>query len=374
MNYFIDLFSPETAKAFANSNQEISGYRVSRKTYVENRKIGIGDKFICYSTRIQRFIGVLEVKSNYFIDDKPIFTADDDPFILRFKVKALVWLPLEKSIPIHDDFIWNNLSFTKNLLKKSNQWTYMVFSSPRLWPKEDCIFLEKALLEQKDKQLDYPFSEEDEKKLKPSKIKLSNKKEVSITIPDDKDEGIEVIKEDASKELRESIKIQSSLAAIGEKLNFKIWIPRSDRNRVLEMWEPKEDSLLDELPLVFDDTTLKTIQNIDILWIKRRSIVRAFEVEDTTSIYSGILRMADLLSLQPMLDIKIHIVAPLARRDAVFKQITRPIFAVMEKGPLAEFCSYISYDSINELAKEKRLSHMTDTILDEYTEFAEEET
>lgn len=56
------------------------------------------------------------------------------------------------------------------------------------------------------------------------------------------------------------------------------------------------------------------------------------------------------------------------------KQITRPNFAVMEKGPLAEFCSYISYDSINELAKEKRLGHMTDTILDEYTEFADEET
>lgn len=118
MNYFIDLFSPETAKAFTNSNQEISGYRISRKSYVENKKIGIGDKFICYCTRIQRFIGVLEVTSNYFIDDKPIFTSDEDPFILRFKVKALVWLPLEKSIPLHNDFIWNNLSFTKNLERK----------------------------------------------------------------------------------------------------------------------------------------------------------------------------------------------------------------------------------------------------------------
>jgi len=80
--------------------------------------------------------------------------------------------------------------------------------------------------------------------------------------------------------------------------------------------------------------------------------------------------MADLLSLQPMLDIKIHIVAPTERRDAVFQQLTRPVFAVMEKGPLAELCSYISYDSVQELSKEKRLEHMTDTILDEYSEFA----
>ena len=231
MNYFIDLFSPETAKAFTKSNQEISGFRISRKTYVENKNIGIGDKFICYCTRIQRFIGLLEVNSNYFIDNQPIFAANDDPFILRFKVKALVWLPLEKSIPIHEDIIWNNLSFTKNIKKKSNQWTYMVFSSPRLWPKEDCVFLEKVLLEQKDKQRDYPFSEDDEKKLKPSKIKLSNKKEVSITIPDDKDESTEVVNEDNASEPRESIKTQASLAVIGEKLNFKIWIPRSDRSK-----------------------------------------------------------------------------------------------------------------------------------------------
>lgn len=82
--------------------------------------------------------------------------------------------------------------------------------------------------------------------------------------------------------------------------------------------------------------------------------------------------MADLLALQPMLDIKIHIVAPGNRRDEVFKQITRPVFAVMEKGPLAEYCSYISYDSIYELAKERRLEHMTDTILDEYSDYPEE--
>jgi hypothetical protein len=39
------------------------------------------------------------------------------------------------------------------------------------------------------------------------------------------------------------------------------------------------------------------------------SIVRAFEVEHTTSVYSGILRMADLLALQPNMDIKLQFVA-----------------------------------------------------------------
>lgn len=373
MNYYIDLFSPETAMAFEKSNKDISGFRISRKTYIENQNVGPGDKFICYVTRVQRFIGVLELKSRYFVDQTPIFVGENDPFVLRFKVEPLIWLPLSKAIPIHEDFIWDNLSFTKNLNKDSNRWTYMVFSSPKLWPKDDCQLLEKILIEQSQKMVDYPFDPEEEKKLKPHKIRIGSRREVVVSVPEDEGPSIDAEqKETALSEKRDSIKVQARLAEIGEKLGLKIWIPRNDRNSILELWNPKENSLLEELPLVFDEATLKTIRNIDVLWIRRRSIIRAFEVEDKTSIYSGILRMADLLALQPMLDIKIHLVAPVERREEVFKQVSRPVFTVMEKGPLSELCSYLSYDSIIDLSKERRLEHMTDTIIDEYAEYLEE--
>ena len=68
--------------------------------------------------------------------------------------------------------------------------------------------------------------------------------------------------------------------------------------------------MLDRLPLNYDETTLSTIEQIDVIWLKGRSIVRAFEVEHTTSVYSGLLRMADLLALQPNMNINLHIVAP----------------------------------------------------------------
>jgi hypothetical protein len=370
MNYFIDLFSPETAKAFEKTKKDVTGFRISRKAYIENQKIGHGDKFICYVTRLQRFVGILEIKSKHFIDETPIFVDENDPFVLRFKVEPLAWLSLDKAIPIRIDSVWNTLSFTKNLERESNSWTYMVFSSPRKWPKEDCEFLEKILKEQTAKLIDYPFNEDDKKKLKVHKIKISDKKEVSVSVPEE--EELVNIQVPIDTKKRESIKVQAKLVEIGEKLGMKIWLPKADRQGVIELWNPKADSLLEELPLVFDETTLKTIKNIDVLWIRRRSIIRAFEIEDKTSIYSGILRMADLLALQPMLDIKIHIVAPQERREEVFKQITRPIFAVMEKGPLSEICSYISYNSVYELAKEKRIEHMTDTIIDEFSEYSEE--
>jgi hypothetical protein len=77
------------------------------------------------------------------------------------------------------------------------------------------------------------------------------------------------------------------------------------------------------------------------------------------------------LALQPNLDIKAHIVAPAERREKVFQEITRPVFSLLEKGPLVDSCTFISYDSLNELHKQGHLEYMKDTVLDEYAEEAE---
>jgi hypothetical protein len=154
-------------------------------------------------------------------------------------------------------------------------------------------------------------------------------------------------------------------------MGMSIWIPRSDRERVLREWNDTDARILDRLPLNYDDTTLKTIEQIDVLWLRNRSIVRAFEVEHTTSIYSGILRMADLLALQPNMDIDLHIVAPVAKREKVFQEIRRPVFSLLDRGPLAESCTYLSYDALREVAQLKHLAHLSAKILDEYSEEAE---
>ena len=129
--------------------------------------------------------------------------------------------------------------------------------------------------------------------------------------------------------------------------------------------------LIEQLPRSYDSVTLKTIEQIDVLWLKRRSIVRAFEVEHTTSVYSGILRMADLLALQPNMAIKLHIVAPEERREKVFQEIRRPVFSLLDRGPLAESCTYLAYESLRQIAGFKHLEHMSDSVLDEYADDAE---
>jgi len=167
---------------------------------------------------------------------------------------------------------------------------------------------------------------------------------------------------------RDSIKIQAILAEIGERMGYKIWLPKNDRTRIAEVWSAKPTTILKDLPLNYDLDTLKTIENIDVLWIKGRTIVRAFEVEHTTSIYSGILRMADLMALQPNLSIRAHIVAPVERKEKVMSELSRPVFRLV----LANSCTFISYKAVEELAKEKRLEYMTDAVLEALEEFAED--
>lgn len=128
--------------------------------------------------------------------------------------------------------------------------------------------------------------------------------------------------------------------------------------------------MLDTLPLNYDDATLSTIEQIDVLWLKGRSIARAFEVEHTTAVYSGILRMADLMALQPNMDIKLHIVAPADRKDKVNSEIRRPVFSLLDRGPLYKYCTFISYDRLRELAKVKHLTYMSDDVLEEYADEA----
>ena len=92
---------------------------------------------------------------------------------------------------------------------------------------------------------------------------------------------------------------------------------------------------MEVLPLGYDATTTKTIEQIDVLWLRRRSIARAFEVEHTTSIYSGLLRMADLVALQPDINVKLHIVASVDRQAKVLQEINRPVFAMLDAVPCA---------------------------------------
>jgi hypothetical protein len=146
MAYFIDLFSPETYAAFSRSPRDISGFRLRHKGIAE--RIKAGDMFVCYLTRLSRWFGLLEVLEGPFIDNKPIFVEADDPFVVRFRVRAVVWLDVEKALPIHHKDIWDGLSFTRGLEKGSIAWTGKVRGSLVRLQEADGKFLAQKLRDQ----------------------------------------------------------------------------------------------------------------------------------------------------------------------------------------------------------------------------------
>lgn len=366
MAYFIEVFSPETYERFSNTDRTISGVKKTQEAAA--RRIQPGDKLICYLTKLSRWVGVLEVAGDLMEDSTPLFSDANDEYVVRFQVKPLVWFDIEHAIPIREDMLWNNLSFTKDQNKAGSLWTSKFRSSMSPLSDEDGHLLEQALNAQSLNQIKFPFDQEAYEKLRRSNIRRGEKI-VSVSVPQD---DTEIIHTEIKPILaRESFQIQAKLAEIGEKMGYSIWLPRNDRSRVLELWNAPEGFLLSELPLNYDETTIKTIEQIDVLWLKKRTIVRAFEVEHTTSVYSGILRMADLLALQPNMRISLHIVAPIERREKVFQEIQRPIFSLLEPQPLAEICTYLAYDAIEQLHQEKHLSHLSATVVDDFAEIAE---
>ena len=94
--------------------------------------------------------------------------------------------------------------------------------------------------------------------------------------------------------------------------------------------------------------TNQTVELIDVLWLDGNAIVAAFEIESTTSIYSRLLRMSDLLARQPNISVPLFLVAPDERREKVIQQANRPTFE-RTKPPLVEVCRYISFEGLREV-------------------------
>ena len=78
------------------------------------------------------------------------------------------------------------------------------------------------------------------------------------------------------------------------------------------------------------------------MWLQRGSSeLRAmFEVEHSTPVYSGLLRLNDLYLTEPNLKLRYSIVSNDERRSLFLRQIDRPTF---KASGLSEICSFLEY-------------------------------
>jgi len=133
----------------------------------------------------------------------------------------------------------------------------------------------------------------------------------------------------SEEEERSHTEIQGWLRDLGHALGFDVWIAANDTNRALPGGR-LGDGCLEALPTVIaTGPGSDAIRLIDVIWLHRATaqVVAAFEVEHTTSIYSGIVRLLDLALGAPEQAVKgLFLVAPDDREEEVREQLLRPAF------------------------------------------------
>ena len=124
--------------------------------------------------------------------------------------------------------------------------------------------------------------------------------------------------------------VQGWLRDLGHQLGFDVWIANNDKGRTFGNGH-LGDGCLSEVPVaVRQIRDGEAVKLIDLLWFEcgTGKPVAAFEVEHSTSIYSGIVRMLDLaLGVQDdHPGIRLFLVAPDKRESEVTSQLQRPAF------------------------------------------------
>lgn len=346
MTYWLDLFTGTTWREFREAGASVSGFSPQRRHVAQRLKKG--DILLCYMTGVMRWVGALEVlgPSN---DTRTIWK--DKEFPVRFAVKPLMMLDAEYGVPM--EHLEGQVSFFSSA-KDRGKFRGIVRASPNPLTAKDgeVVFTLLRKTEQSPvarpvdpkKLAKKPFYKVEPKRGARSQLTL-------VSVPEPEDTPAIAAMEPllaAEPSTTRHTEIQHELLVLGAELGLDVWVARNDRSK---KWNGgllgSLPRMVDRLPTQFNEATNRTIELIDVLWLSGNSIVAAFEVECTTSIYSGLLRMSDLLALQPNLDINLYLVAPDERRDKVEQELLRPTFSLRDK-PLAKCCGFLAFSTLCE--------------------------
>jgi hypothetical protein len=176
---------------------------------------------------------------------------------------------------------------------------------------------------------------------------------------------VEVSREEIEEALRtpvisEHARMQWKLARLGLKAGERVWVPVGDQARLRETFQ--FDSFDAEFATGID-LPHSYIENIDVVWKQEFRIGAAYEIENTTAIYSGLLRFADLNVVAPNTLYPMFIVAPREKKGRLREQLRRPTFRKLDLDKKVRFLSYEAIDEIDQFFSGSDTGLNVDTVL-----------
>lgn len=173
------------------------------------------------------------------------------------------------------------------------------------------------------------------------------------------------------------LKAQYILKEIADILELDAFIAKNDQSKIFKNEKLSTSTLLQFPEFKLSKDLTKHLSLIDTIWFKNETYpFAAFEVETSTSVYSGILRMADLLCSIGSENINLYIVTTRERENKIKKELNRPIF---KRIGLSQIVKVIYIDDLEKLYDMIKLlkGHIKETVLEKisfsYEDFRIEE-
>jgi 16S rRNA G966 N2-methylase RsmD len=138
--------------------------------------------------------------------------------------------------------------------------------------------------------------------------------------------GFWLLKPQVRERMSQHSEIIAVLAEAGQALGYKIWVGKKEQTDFAagiigtkKLLQNYVDADLSKASGIED---LKTVEMIDLLWLKGNKVISAFEVESTTTMTSGLVRGSNLSP-----DVPKYMIIPQEREEQLQRKMKSPMFA-----------------------------------------------
>lgn len=169
---------------------------------------------------------------------------------------------------------------------------------------------------------------------------------------------------------RRHAQIQIALITIGKQLGFRTWIAKNDKGIVYNDQKIGEmdgiiTSLHDERLLSPFENAISAALHIDCIWFYNdRFMPAVLEIEHSTGVTTGLVRMKKFQDTLPPIKTRWVIVAPDEDRNKVLREASTHQFRSLH----TKYMPYSAIEELFALCQKRKIKGITDDILDCYME------
>ena len=343
ISYWSDIFTLETWAQAAARNFSVSGFpppTAGKGGYSIGMfdRVEVGDVFLCYcKAPASRWVGALRVAGRAYESSEPVWGLTAEGMVRfpwRFDVEPIITLDPLRGIPGSD------VALEVGFLRRLKQWGTFLQRSLNRIPDEDGERL-ISLLHEPRHETRISGSSSRRRRVHAPEPTLLDAQALPLRL-----EAAPPPEEGPDAEPRVHTEIQAKLRDIGMYEGYDVWV--ADRG-VEWNGAPLGDGCLRDLPVMASESTRRVMRRIDVIWFRQGAghPERFFEIENSTSVYSGLLRFNDVMIDFPIPDA--FVVGDGERTFAKFeREIARRTF---EHSGLRDVTQYLFYDQVRDTWK-----------------------